>query len=620
MHKPLKDIVLESTDIVDVIGERVSLTRKGKDYVGLCPFHNDHKPSMSVVPRKQLFKCFACGAGGDVLKFVMLSQRVEFREALQILAKRAGIEIQPQSAGDRQQAAKRETLRSALTWAGKHFQRNLLERGRGAAALDYARSRGLSDETIAKFALGFAADDWSDLLNAGLTAGLSQEDLLNAGLITTHESGRVYDKFRNRLMFPIADGQGRVIAFGGRTLGSDPAKYMNSPETPLFSKSRILYGLDLARTAIEKSREAVVVEGYVDAVMLHQAGFDNVIATLGTALTDAHVKSLVNAADTIVMCFDGDAAGVKAADRAVEVALQHRVEVRVAVLPADQDPDELIQTSGSQAFKSLLQSSIDALEFKWNATRSTFEQAGRRGQREALDGFLQFIARTGAARGLDETEQGLVIGRISDLLAVPARTVYEMLAKARTAVRREAIVITPDTSNDSSAYEASIQGMPAGMVAAVEESLGCVIARGALSGKLEELLSAAAQECQAWQRGLDLVRDLRDVHDGFDEERVMEAADEPELCELMGRAISRTRPKKIESEGFAGHKFVGIDALLEGALPRLESELASWKAGKVRDRMLKSAATGDASRAYAERLALARRGSCLAGLTGNGKL
>ena len=595
MHKSLKDIVLESTDIVDVVGERVALTRRGKEYVGLCPFHNDHKPSMAVVPAKQLFKCFACGAGGDVFKFVMLSQRVEFREALQILAKRAGIEIQPQNDHDRQQAGKRDALRSALTWARKHFQRNLLEASRGAAALAYARDRGLTDETIARFSLGFAADDWTELLNAGLNAGLTQEVLLHAGLITTHESGRVYDKFRNRLMFPIADAQGRVVAFGGRTLGADPAKYMNSPETALFSKSRVLYGLDLARAAIEKSREAVVVEGYVDAVMLHQAGFENVVATLGTSLTDAHVKTVVNAADTIFMCFDGDTAGLKAADRAVEVALQHRVDVRVVVLPADQDPDELIQTSGSQGFKSILQSSIDALEFKWNVTRSAFERAGRRGQREAVDGFLQFIARAGAARGLDEAEQGLVIGRISDLLAVPVRTVYEMLARARTAVRREAIVITPDTSNDSSAYEASIQGMPAGMVAAAEELFGYAIAGGALTERLDERLSAAAGHCPAWRRLVEVLRNLGD-QGAYSREEVFAALDDAELCDLAGRSVARVQ------DG------AGDEAGADAAAERLMSELELLRIDNLRGRLRQAEVPVDErDRAFRSLLDVARR-------------
>jgi DNA primase len=453
----------------------------------------------------------------------------------------------------------------------------------------------LTDETITKFSLGFAADDWSDLLNAGLTAGLSQDELLNAGLITTHESGRVYDKFRNRLMFPIADSQGRVVAFGGRTLGTDPAKYMNSPETPLFSKSRILYAFDLARPAIERMRDAVVVEGYVDAVTLHQAGIENVIATLGTALTDAHVKALTNAADTIHMCFDGDAAGLKAADRAVEVALRHRVDVRVVVLPADQDPDELIQTSGSQGFKSLLQSSIDALEFKWNSTRSAFAQAGRRGQREAVDGFLQFIARAGAGRGLDEAEQGLVIGRISDLLAVPARTVYEMLAKARTAVRREAIVITPDTSNESSAYEASIQGMPAGMVAAAEELLGIAIVGGALPERLDERLSVAAGHCPTWRRLLDVLRKLAD-QGVYSRESVFAALDDAELCDLAGRSVGRVQ------EG------AGDEAGTDAAAERLMSELELLRIDNLRGRLRQAEVTVDErDRAFRSLLDLARR-------------
>jgi DNA primase len=611
MHKSLKDIVLESTDIVDVIGERVSLSRKGKDYVGLCPFHNDHKPSMSVVPKKQLFKCFACGAGGDVFKFVMLNQRVEFREALQILAKRAGIELEPQNDATRQQSARRDSLRNVLTWARKHFQRNLLEQARGGPALEYARKRGLSDETIERFSLGFAADDWTDLLNAGLTGGVTQEDLLHAGLITTHESGRVYDKFRNRLMFPIADGQGRVVAFGGRTLGTDPAKYMNSPETALFSKSRVLYALDLARPAIEQSRQAVVVEGYVDAVMLHQAGITNVVATLGTALTDAHVKSLAHGADTIYMCFDGDTAGLKAADRAVEIALQHRVDVRVTVLPADQDPDELIQTSGSEAFKSLLQSSIDALEFKWNSTRSAFEQAGRRGQREAIDGFLQFIARTGSAKGLDETEQGLVIGRLSEMLAVPARTVYDLLAKARAAGKREAIVITPDTSSESSTYEASVRGIPAVSRAIVEELFWIACSGAEFRGSVQEMLQAHVNYAQvaSWAEFLGLLCNLSEQAGEYSPADVFAELDSPVLCEVFHQCQKRSTPRAGYGDGQ-----VDRAEYIQSVCDRARVELDRLR-GRDAQSQLRHAESdrSDCDRLYRESRELGRRqsGSCL---------
>ncbi len=597
MQNSLKDLVLEATDIVDLIGERVALKRAGKDFVGLCPFHADHKPSMSVVPRKQIFKCFACGAGGDAIKFVMLSRRVEFREALQVLAQRAGIDLKPQSDADKRATQRRDDLRRALTWARTHFQRNLLENPAGAGALDYARRRGFSDETIRSRFFGFAPDDFGNLLNAGLSAGLSQDDLLAAGLIATSESGRLYDKFRNRLMFPICDGQGRVVAFGGRTLGDDKAKYMNSPETALFSKSRVLFGLDFARNSIEQTREAIVVEGYVDALMLQQAGFENVVATLGTALTDAHVKLLTQSADRVFMCFDGDTAGVKAADRAVEVALQHKLDVRVVVLPDEVDPDELIQTSGSQAFRDLLQSSIRALEFKWTATQKAFSNGGQRGQREALDSFIQFIAKTGSARAIDEAEQGLIIGRIADLLAVPARTVYELLARARSASRRQAIAFDSDAAGEITAsYDASIKGLPAGLIAAVEALFGFAVVGGALTPKLEHDLALVAGRCEAWRRMLEFLRNLCDADGCYSPDAVFAALEDAELCDLASRSRARLVGDAIEA------------GMLEATTERLTKELELLRLEEIRDGMRSRDAAPEAKESGFQALLAAKKG------------
>ncbi|MBI5865630.1 MAG: DNA primase [Planctomycetes bacterium] len=531
----MKELVLEATDIVDLVGERVTLHRRGRDYVGLCPFHE-------VVPKKKLFKCFACGAGGDVFKFVMLSQRVEFREALNILAKRAGIALKPETQADRALAAKRDLIRKSLDWARSHFRRELAESDSARAARAYAAHRGLLDETIEKFALGFAADDWSGLITAAGRVGVSRDDLLAAGLVVTSESGRTYDKFRNRLMFPICDGQGRVVAFGGRTLGDDPAKYMNSPETPLFSKSRILYAMDVARQAIEKSRQAIIVEGYVDAVMLHQAGFDNVVATLGTALTEAHVKQLIPAAETIFMCFDGDAAGLKAADRAVEIALSHPADVRVVVLPDDQDPDDLIRAAGPGAFKSLLHSAIGALEFKWNSIRTVVDAGGPAKQKEAIDSFIRFVAQSGLSGHLDETSQAVVIGRISDLLNVPTRLIYEQVATARGASRRTPAAPAP-TSSDESDYDESVRGLPGGLVSAVEELFGFVIGAGSLSERADQHLATSVCYCPPWATLLGTIRRLAELSEAWSQEALLASLDAPDICDLVSRTLRRFRSR-----------------------------------------------------------------------------
>lgn len=506
VHNPLKDRILEASDIVDVIGERVALRRKGHEFVGLCPFHNDHRPSMQVSPRKQIFKCFSCGAGGDAISFIQMFHRVEFREALAILAERAGIELDHATtvASGGQQ---RERLRQTLAWARTWFIRNLKHDPAGPAALEYARKRGLTDATIARFGIGYAPDGWDHLLEAGRRSGVATEQLMAAGLIVTNEKGKVYDRFRHRLMFPICDRQGRCVAFGGRTLGDDPAKYLNSPESPLFSKSRILYGLDLAREAIARSKQAIVVEGYLDAVLLHQAGFDNVVATLGTALTDLHAKALRPIIEALVLCFDADVAGQKAADRALEVALAQRIDVRVAIVPSGLDPADLVIRHGPDAFKSLLQSTIAALEFKWNHTQQAFRHEGDRGRQEAIERFLSFIANVRAVGGLTPIDQSVLIGRVAELLSLPPAAVYDYLARARVRVVRAATNTDPAavTAAEAQAYDQSVAGLPPALVAAVEELFALVLAVPGCYESAAAALAAASAYGRPWQRLADTI-------------------------------------------------------------------------------------------------------------------
>jgi DNA primase len=547
MHNSIKEQILESVDIVDLVGERVSLTRKGREYVGLCPFHDDHRPSLSVSPRKQIFKCWSCGAGGDVIKYVQLAHRVDFKEALAILAQRVGIELRRPD-GDDRSAALREQIRGALTWARDHFQRNLRDTGNGRKAAAYARGRGMSDATIARFHLGYAADAWDDLLSQAARAGIPREVLQQSGLITTNENNKTYDRFRNRLIFPICDALGRCVAFGGRTMGDDPAKYLNSPETPLFRKSRILYGLDQARKPITAAHETVVVEGYTDAVLLSQAGIENVVATLGTALTDAHVKLLFPLSDRITMCFDSDEAGLRAADRAVETALGHRIEVVVALMEAGQDPADCVISGGADAFKSLLQSAIGALEFRWSRTLEAYQQGGQQGQRDALEAFLRFVARVNYQGGMDPVlDQGRLISRLSDLLSLPAGTVYEYLAKARATAARESTSRPSDVSAMSE-YDQSIRGLPAAMVMATEELFGLALSTPDCYGGMEPALTAASSFCEPWRRLNQIMLDLVERNGSYAKPDVVGSCDDAELCELVSRASTRSTLEAGDAE------------------------------------------------------------------------
>ena len=547
MHNSLKERILESVDIVDVVSERVALTRKGRDYVGLCPFHDDHRPSLAVSPQKQIFKCWSCGVGGDVIKFVQLSQRVEFKEALTILAKRAGIELHGGSRDDRS-AAQREQIRQVMAWARMHFQRNLLNTPQGRQAAEYARKRGMTDETIANFGIGFAPDAWSTLLDQARLAGIEPQMLEQAGLITTNEKQKTYDRFRNRLIFPINDTLGRCVAFGGRTLGDDPAKYLNSPETSLFSKSRILYALDRARTSILAERQVVVVEGYTDAILLHQHGITNVVATLGTALTDAHTKQLSRLAERIAMCFDGDEAGYRAADRAVETALRHRIEVAVVIIPDGLDPADFVIGRGSDAFKSLLQSAIGALEFKWNRTEEAFRGSGPRGQRDAIEAFIRFIAQVTVVGGIsDPVDYGQLVNRLADLLSLPAGTVYELLAKTKATLSKGTEEGTR-ASNETPTYEAAVRDLSNGLVATVEELFGLALACPEHFAELEEALSIGSQYCEPWRRTNDVVANLVLRQGRYSKAEVIERCDDAVLCDFVSRAMRRAGATESNAE------------------------------------------------------------------------
>ena len=313
-----KSRVLEAVDIVKLIGETVQLKRAGRRYSGLCPFHNEKSPSFSVDPAKQFFYCFGCKKGGNAIDFIIERDRLAFVDALETLAEWAGVEL-PRFEKNPEHLDKRKRMLDAHSEVADLFRR-LLQGPEGKEALDYLHGRGFDDETIKRFGLGFAPDSWDTLARHGLLRKYPAPLLEEAGLLKRRERGDgFYDTFRARVIFPIRDEQGRPIAFGGRILPGDdnPAKYLNSPETPLFSKGQVLYGLDAAKKRMVETRTAVVFEGYADATMAHQFGITNAVAVLGTALTPEHAKVLRRLADKIVLLFDADAAGGMAARRSV---------------------------------------------------------------------------------------------------------------------------------------------------------------------------------------------------------------------------------------------------------------------------------------------------------------
>jgi DNA primase len=387
--------------IASVIGGRVRLQKRGRDHTGLCPFHKEKTPSFTVSEEKGFFHCFGCGAHGDVVGFVMRSDNLSFPEAVERLARDVGLQVPASTPEERQREEQRATLHTVLEAATAWFEAQL-RAGVGRPGLDYFRRRGLQDETIARFRLGYAPDSRSALKDALGKAGFGEALMLEAGLLIRPDDGRAtFDRFRGRVMFPIADRRGRVIAFGGRILDQGEPKYLNSPETPLFHKGRTLYGQAQAARAARESGEIVVCEGYMDVIALAEAGFAGAVAPLGTALTEGQIGELWRLAPEPILCFDGDAAGQRAAARAVERALpllQPGKSLRFALLPPGEDPDSLIRTRGPEAMRELLAEARPLIDMLWDqelAKGPTDTPERRAGFRQRLrDRIRQIAERT----------------------------------------------------------------------------------------------------------------------------------------------------------------------------------------------------------------------------------
>lgn len=356
--------------VSEVVGKKVRLTRKGREHLGLCPFHNEKTPSFTVNDDKAFYHCFGCGQHGDVISFAMETEGLSFPEAIERLAAQAGLEVPQSSPEERARAKVRATLYDVVEQVCAWYEEQLAQPG-GRAGYDYLRGRGFSDETIARFRLGFAPDGRGRLLQVMESRGVRLDQLVEAGLLKIPEGGGdPRDYFFNRVMFPINDSRGRVIAFGGRILGDGQPKYLNSPETPLFHKGRSLYNFTMAREASREAGTVIVAEGYTDVIALAQAGLPNAVAPLGTALTEDQMRLLWRVADEPVLCFDGDNAGARAALRAAERALpllQPGKTLRFMALPAGEDPDSLIKARGADGFRSLLAGAHQLVDVIWKA-------------------------------------------------------------------------------------------------------------------------------------------------------------------------------------------------------------------------------------------------------------
>ncbi len=449
------DEVKDRIDIVDLVSETVKLRRAGKSYSGFCPFHdNKRTPAFAVFPESGTWRCFGqCNEGGDVFKFVMKKEGWDFAEALKYLADRVGVEIKPQSPVQQEQEEQYDRLGALLEDAVVFYRHQLLQNPQGKPALVYFENRGVTRETIETFGLGYAPASWETTMNYFLGKGYLEQELIDAGLVSERDQGGIYDRFRNRLMFAIRDGRGRMAGFGARVLDpEDFPKYLNSPQTALFDKGRLLYGLDLARKTIRQENEVVIVEGYMDVIVPYQAGFTNAVSPMGTALTEDHLRMLKRYARRFILALDADAAGEKATMRGLEIARQTldrsdeiafdarglirhearlQADVRITTIPDGMDPDEVVLRDPDE-WRKILAAAKPVVAHVMDTLAAQKDLTDPKVKREIADQILPLIGDIA-----DPIERDTYRQRLARLLRVDERTLVPQNPTKQRPTRRK---------------------------------------------------------------------------------------------------------------------------------------------------------------------------------------
>ena len=409
--------IKEQNDIVDVISERIKLKRTGRNYIGLCPFHNEKSPSFTVSQDKQIYKCFGCGEAGNVISYIMKDRNVTFPDAARILAERANITIEMDNEESNVQKDMYNKMYKINVEAARYFYGNLRKDKKAEA---YFVNRGISETTMKKFGLGFSFDKWDGLLLYLKKKGYSELDLLNIGLIIKSPKGSYYDRFRNRIMFPVFDYKGSVIGFGGRVLDDSKPKYLNSPETPLFHKGLHLYGLNFV-IKNNKSRTVIIVEGYMDCISLHQYGFSNVVASLGTALTINQAKILKKYVDKVIISYDADFAGQAATLKGLETLRNEGFDLRVLVVPKGKDPDEYIKNNGKQALQKLVDDALPIIDYRIIRASEGINFSNS-------EMIIQYVKKvTDIIVDLDPVEKDVHIKKVSEATGIKEQAIYDLL-------------------------------------------------------------------------------------------------------------------------------------------------------------------------------------------------
>jgi len=416
--------IQRALNISDVVSGYVPLKQTGNNLIGLCPFHHEKTPSFTVNVEKQIYKCFGCGEGGTIFNFLMKQESLTFPEAVKVLAEKANIRINDFNTRKEHQGT--GALYEANEQAVSFFSEMLLKTKEGKRTKDYLSNRLINDDSIKKFRLGYSPNRWDSIVNKAKDWNISTQTLTNAGLILKKQTGRSYDRFRNRLMFPIFDFQNRPVGFGARVLDNSLPKYLNSPETPVFNKSKALYGINLAKNAIIKKRKILLMEGYTDVIMAHQCGIDWSIAILGTALTREHVRLLRRYCDEAILVFDADTAGQKSSERNLDIFIEEDFDVRVVLLPENHDPYDFLVKKGAEKFLEQVEKAYDFFSFKIKLSESKWDMSSVSGKASAIDDILST-----ATKIPNILKRELTIKRIAEEMSVEENDLRKHLKKDR---------------------------------------------------------------------------------------------------------------------------------------------------------------------------------------------
>jgi DNA primase len=550
--------VKQTADIVEVISAHTDLRRQGARWVGLCPFHEERTPSFSVDAGEKLYHCFGCGVGGDVIKFVEEKEGLGFAEAVELLADRYGVELEREQEDPRAEArrAQRRRLEQLLDRTAAFYASYLWDSEEAAKAREYLAGRGLSEEVLREYGVGYAPSAWDKILVRGQRAGFSVAELRGVGLVQRNQRGGEYDRFRSRIMFPIRDRRGRTLGFGGRAMRSDQgAKYVNTAETDFFHKSRILYGVDLAKAAIAKAGRAVVVEGYTDVLALRQAGVEEAVGVMGTAITDEQVATLSGMVDEVVLALDADSAGQEAMLRAQRVAAGRRMRLRVATMPAGVDPAEMMaEADGAERFRALLDAAVGLTDFQVGLVLERTDAGSPAARDRALEEVAPILAGMPESASRDELvrrvaerldlEPAMVMGRV--VAATPASGGEQAQAGGRRDRRGGGAQPPPRRAVELTSRERRERALLAMCIALPEEG------RGFLDRLTDAHLSATGLGAASWLRehpgdpASNLPQDPALA--SLVTELVMLAHDEPASREAMELNFLLLEQRRLEDE------------------------------------------------------------------------